>query len=93
MKKRTTFKREDLHKTVIKNTVNLTYYAISIIDMTNVIDEDIVDDLFVAYQNGFLEVYLDEFQRKHRNLNFQIEYNGINNANVIFTKRPFWKKK
>lgn len=82
---------EDLVEDKTDKYYALNYYRLTISDTTGKITDEIAEDFFIAFQNGFLDVSVSDMKKKFKRLKIQEIYEGTT-AKVIVTKRALWKK-
>ncbi len=84
--------RENMVEQWEKRTFTLSYYRLTVIDATGKITNDIMDDLFVAFSNGFLDLAVKELKQNMRFIKVKEEKSEDRCVRVIITKRHFWEK-
>lgn len=84
--------RENMVEERDGKTFTLNYYRLTVVDATGRITNDILEDLFVAFSNGFLDLAVKELKQKERFIKVEEKLED-RCAKVIITKRHFWEKK
>jgi hypothetical protein len=85
------YNREIIVKEGLKNG-SPTIYRLTVKDATGTLDANQVDSLFVAFQNNFLDLSLDEHFKNPKKWNISKKIEGTQ-ATLEISKRTLWKRK